>query len=287
MPCGQNANTFDKPASAVDDHTVKSVSTLLVLVCAFILSANFLWAEKAPAKQYVPPPSGIKGNDDRQRVDIRAYPWSTIGRLNKDGNFCTGLLVGKNKILTAAHCFWNKRTRQWSAATQYHFVVGYDKGKYAAHAKGVSYKTAFRKLPDLAKITLKRADDWAILTLDKPLGQEFGFIAISDFSPKTFLDRNMKKGRIIQAGYSRDFAHVLTVHKNCSLDKFVRLSKSEEPVFLHQCDATRGDSGSPIFYNLNGKYSLIAIHSATSRLISGRVTGIAVPAVQYGQFVNN
>ena len=58
--------------------------------------------------------NGIKGHDDRVRVDISQYPWRMIGRLNNNGSYCTGILVGPSQVLTAAHCFWDKRRNRWA-----------------------------------------------------------------------------------------------------------------------------------------------------------------------------
>lgn len=261
-------------------------SAVLAMVFLSLLYSPVVAGESNKKKIYMPRPSGIKGVDDRIRVDIQQYPWRTIGRLNKNGSFCTGVLIAENKILTAAHCFWNKRMRHWSVASLYHFVVGYNKGSYAGHAKGVSYITAFPSLPDLSKVSLQRSDDWAILTIDKPLGKEFGTIPINSSPGHVFTEKNLKKGQVIQAGFSRDYAHVLTAHETCKLTDFVRLSEKEGPVYFHQCDATRGDSGSPIFHSQNGKYTLIAIHSATARRRKGEVIGIAVPSKQFLKIVN-
>ncbi|MEP4190583.1 MAG: trypsin-like serine protease, partial [Sneathiella sp.] len=182
---------------------------------------------------------------------------------------------------TAAHCFWNKRTGRWSKARYFHFVTGYEKGKYTAVAKGVSFVTAFPVLPNLKKTPLRREDDWAILKLDKPLGAKFGYMKISGKSGTQFLKQAKRNGEFLQAGFSRDYAHVLTVHKNCNMTSFSLLRGSKKPVYIHQCDATQGDSGSPIFYKEKGEYSLVAIHSATGQSSDGTVIGIAVPSRQF------
>ena len=60
-----------------------------------------------------------------------------------------------------------------------------------------------------------------------------------------------------------------------------RCSKKSSPVYIHECDATQGDSGSPIFQNIGDEIGVVAIHSATAREKDGNVVGVAVPSEQF------
>jgi protease YdgD len=51
-------------------------------------------------------------NVHREAVDVTQYPWSAIGKFyNETGGACTAVIVGHDKVLTAAHCVYNFRTR--------------------------------------------------------------------------------------------------------------------------------------------------------------------------------
>ncbi len=97
-----------------------------------------------------------------------------------------------------------------------------------------------------------------------------------DVSPKTGTiapaAAKDRKDQVLQAGYSQDKAHILTVHDGCRIT-----GPAGKGLVMHDCDATRGDSGSPILVRVGDRYRIRAIHVATRT--GGKATaGIAVSA---------
>ena len=215
---------------------------------------------------------GIKGDDDRVIVESLEWPWSAVVKVNRHtGGFCTGVLIAPDKVATAAHCLWLSRTGNWLRPEALHVVQNYRRGDWTADSAVVSYvmgpDEALPREGDNASTHL----DWAILTLETPLGEGIE-VADADFValPGTV---------VLQAGFSEDSRHVLTLHRNCSiLDTF-----DGDRVLTHDCDAVNGDSGSPVMVmDEDGNLSLLALHSATGE-VNGLTVGIAVNANVLGE----
>src|SRR3954466_3467881 len=83
----------------------------------------------------------VPSEQHRDAVDEQRYPWSSIGKLyNETGGSCSGVVIARDKILTAAHCLFNARTRRLIPAGALHFLVGYRTGRYSVHARVASYE---------------------------------------------------------------------------------------------------------------------------------------------------
>jgi len=196
---------------------------------------------------------GIGTDDHRAPVDSTVWPWQAIGRLNLSfGRSCTGTLVAPDRVLTAAHCLYDEQNGGQVSPSAVHFLPGYRLGEYTAHGVAVAIempemRPPARQGPDSEAI----AHDWAIVRLQSAL----------PLRPIPVSTLAAGGGRpLLRAGYSQDRRYLLQVHDGCVV--IGRLG--DLPVLLTDCDATRGDSGSPLLQRDGEHYSVVGVTSAVA-----------------------
>ena len=204
------------------------------------------------------------------------WPWIAIGRINRaTGGFCTATLVSPRHVLTAAHCLWDDRLGRWTAVADLHFVAGYARGEYRGHALATEILTAPDYEPAADVNPDRIASDWAVVELDREL--DIRPLSLRVFAADALLEAAIA-GQVLRVGYSQDRPHLPTVVGPCRVTRL-----HEDPALIvHQCDATMGDSGSPLLIYNNGEAAVVAVHSAVGT-ISGDMVGFAVPARTFAE----
>ncbi|HAZ12847.1 MAG: hypothetical protein A2X86_21790 [Bdellovibrionales bacterium GWA2_49_15] len=202
-------------------------------------------------------PSHIFGNNDRLRASKGAEWKKFVGRLvnNATGSSCTASLVGKDLLITAAHCIVPANY----PIEALEFQQSYEEGKMLGRS-GIVQWWANAKY------------DYAILRLATPLGDEDHSLRQRFFKVLSVnqVDHWMEDP-VMLAGYGKYFSgsEFLTAQRSCRV-------RSYSNFFLHHdCDIDFGDSGGPIFINHpQFGWTIVGIHSQ-ARTRNGQMQALA------------
>jgi protease YdgD len=173
----------------------------------------------------------------REAVDETRFPWSAIGKLfNESGGECSGVVISRDQILTAAHCLFNYKSRRFVASGALHFLIGYRTGDYSFHARIASYEIGAGFDPLRYEETSE--SDWTVLTTTEELPAAIEPLQLSRMAAPSGT-------KAVLAGYPQDRAHAMTVDRNCEMRESVDMGRLQ----IHTCRGIKGYSGAPILVN--------------------------------------
>ncbi len=181
--------------------------------------------------------------------------WEGVGRLDTSAGFCTGTLIARDVVLTAAHCVFDRSTGAPLPARGMVFRAGYHRGQAIAQARGTRVVTpaAYRPRADGMASDATIAHDVALIKLDAAItsAEADPFRVHEGTAPGTLVS-------VVSYGEGRD--QVLSREADCALTDRYRGG-----ILAFDCNVTFGSSGAPVFVRIDGRLRILSVISASSQ----------------------
>lgn len=209
------------------------------------------------------PPSGKADPRSRQNGaepemhlgQLPELPLTAIGLVELTSGFCTGTVVGRRAVLTAAHCVFNDFG---NVSMPRRFLAGQGDDGYVAKAKVVEAYVN----PDFNLKLFQESNDidgldWAILELDRDIADSTGLVEIAPLDRHQLRAISGGDNGFVQIGYGEEDGDRVTIRSGCKV-----MEAWEDNTFGHNCGSVQGDSGGPDLALIDGRWQIIGIESA-------------------------
>ena len=210
----------------------------------------------------------ITSNDNRSIISqekISSLPYSAIGLLKmtypkQTISYRTGILIGENIVLTAAHNLYDPRNNPnysseiLGSPENIEFYPGLMKNK-SNFEKCIGKKFYFPK-----NYPKTDRDDFGIIILNKKIGKESGYLNLKIYNDEE--DRN-------EIFYNCGYPLNRTTDNNTVFYQYEckgNLLKIDEKkgIIISGIKSSYGQSGSGLFFMKDNKYYVIGVHIASS-----------------------